>query len=212
MRSTTIVLVRHGHVEGIDQPRFRGRMHLQLTSVGLQQAEQASEYIGRIAPHPRAIYSSPLTRCVTTGAIIGRHSGLAPIPEEGLIDFDYGVWQGRLIADVKHDSPDAVLQWFKEPDRAVIPSGETLQAMSERVVKTLAEIVQKGAGEAVVIVGHDSVNRAILLHALGLPLNRYWHLRQDPGAVSRLEFEDEDWRICSLNESAHLVPTLGHAG
>ncbi len=108
MRSTIVVLVRHGHVEGIDQPRFRGRMHLQLTAVGLRQAEQACEYVSMIAPCLRGIYSSPMTRCISTASIIGRPFGLAPNPEEGLTDLDYGAWQGRRVSAVERESPDAV--------------------------------------------------------------------------------------------------------
>lgn len=72
---TRIVLVRHGHVEGIDPPRFRGRMELPLTELGLRQAELTAE---RIASHwrPVAIYTSPMQRCVqTAGPIDHRRSG-----------------------------------------------------------------------------------------------------------------------------------------
>ena len=212
MRSTTIILVRHGHVEGIDQPRFRGRMHLQLTAAGLNQAEQTSQYVARICPHPHRIYSSPMTRCITTASIIGRAAGLAPIPEEGFTDLDYGSWQGRLVAEVERESPVEVTMWFKSPQNATIPGGERLQAMSDRVLETLDNVLRTCAGQAAVIVGHDSVNRIVLMHALGVSLERYWHLSQAPGAVNKLLHEGGDWKVESLNETAHLIPTMSHSG
>lgn len=206
----SVIVVRHGHVEGIEIPRFRGRMHLPLTATGLQQAEQSGEYVRRLAPHPAAIYSSPLTRCITTASTIGNPLGLAPIPTEGLNDIDYGAWQGRLVTEVASEAPSEVAAWFETPAQATIPGGETLDALSIRTRASVADIVAKHAGDAVIIVAHDSVNRVILLQALGLPLDHYWRLGQSPGAVSRLEYVDGRWTIESLNETGHLAPTLGH--
>lgn len=206
----TVILVRHGHVEGIDQPRFRGQMHLQLTAVGLQQAEQACQYIQRAISRPTRIYSSPLTRCITTASIIGGPFGLAPIPEQGLIDIDYGAWQGRLVSEVSEESAALVSEWFKVPGRVEIPGGETLRALSDRVGDAMARILKENPGDPIVVVGHDSVNRVLLLQALGLPLDRYWNLGQRPGAINRLEYDKGDWSVESLNETAHLIPVMGH--
>jgi len=42
---TRLVLVRHGHVEGIDPKRIRGRADIPLTPEGLRQARAAVAYI-----------------------------------------------------------------------------------------------------------------------------------------------------------------------
>ncbi len=55
------------------------------------------------------------------------------------------------------------------------------------------------------LVGHDSVNRVLLLFALELPLSRYWHLRQEPCAVNELFFDNDSFVIRSLNETQHLA-------
>ncbi len=201
---TTVLLVRHGHVEGIDQPTFRGRLPLPLTALGLRQAARTGEYIPRIA-NLDVVYSSPLARCIATGTIIGAPLGLAPIPEPGLTDIDYGAWEGRVVADVARENAAEVSTWFRAPEEATIPGGETLRSLSDRVRAAMAGILEKNAGNTVVVVGHDSVNRVMLLHALGLPLSRYWHLGQSPGAVNRLEHADGDWTIHSVNETGHLV-------
>jgi phosphoserine phosphatase len=66
---TKILLVRHGHVEGIKPERFRGRADLPLTAGGRAEAERTA---GRIASawRPTTIYTSPLSRAVATGAAI----------------------------------------------------------------------------------------------------------------------------------------------
>ncbi|HYZ41819.1 MAG TPA: histidine phosphatase family protein, partial [Stellaceae bacterium] len=89
---TKIILVRHGHVEGISPERFRGRADLALTAAGRRQAEATARRI-QATWTPVAVYTSPLSRCRATGEAIGRPFGLSPQPIEGLIDIDYGKWQ-----------------------------------------------------------------------------------------------------------------------
>ena len=66
------------------------------------------------------------------------------------------------------------------------------------------EMLWRHPNDAVVIVGHDSVNRVLLLHALDLPLSRYWHLKQDPCALSELDFINGTFTVRTVNETWHL--------
>src|SRR5438309_2210544 len=83
---------RRGHVEGISPERFRGRAELPLTETGRGQAEAAARCIAA-SWQPAAIYTSPLGRCVETGAAIAKAVGLAPSVMLRLNDIDYGEWQ-----------------------------------------------------------------------------------------------------------------------
>src|SRR5919108_6128615 len=95
-----VILVRHGHVEGISPERFRGRADLMLTPVGRREAEATARRICATWT-PAAVYSSPLNRCLATGEAIGKPLGLAPNPRPGLVDIDYGEWQGRTPDEVR---------------------------------------------------------------------------------------------------------------
>ena len=88
---TTIILVRHGHIEGISPARFRGRADLVLTAEGRRQAHATARRI-QASWTPAALYSSPLSRCRATAEAIARTVGLSPDPLEDLIDIDYGEW------------------------------------------------------------------------------------------------------------------------
>jgi phosphoserine phosphatase len=204
----TIVLVRHGHVEGIDIPHFRGRQHLQLTAPGLQQAEQTASYLSRLV-RPDVVIS-PLTRCITTASIIGRSRGLVPIPDEKLIDLDFGEWQGRSYSDVLNSDRERAESWFSSPHTAEISGGETLDLAFQRVTEAMTDILSRRAGQTVILVGHDTTNRLILLNALGMDLSRYEDLVQDPCGVSRLLRDSGRWVVQSVNETARLMPALGH--
>ena len=201
---TKIILVRHGHVEGISPERFRGRADLALTSEGLRQAEATARRIEG-SWTPAALYTSPLSRSRTTAEAIGRPFGLTPTPVPGLVDIDYGEWQGLTPDEVRRKWPEALDTWYLTPHWAAIPSGESLQDVLARTVAALREVVQRHPKETVVVVGHDSVNRVILLHALDLPLSRYRRLGQDPCAINKIDVSAGEFTVRSVNETSHLT-------
>jgi len=198
-----IILVRHGHVEGISPERFRGRADLPLTAEGRRQAAAAAQHI-QARWTLAAVYTSPLSRCRTTAVAIAQPFGLSPAPLEDLIDIDYGEWQGLTPDDVRGRWPEQLETWYRAPDWATIPGGETLQGVLARTTSALREVIGRHPNDTVVMVGHDSVNRVILLHALQLPLARYWRLGQDPCAINELDFSEAGFTVQSLNETQHL--------
>jgi probable phosphoglycerate mutase len=122
---TKVLLVRHGHVEGISPERFRGRADLALTAEGRRQAEATAQRIQR-SWKPAALYTSPMHRCIATATSIGKLFALTPILLPGLNDIDYGQWQGSTPDEVRVRWPDDLTQWYHNPDRAAIPGGERL--------------------------------------------------------------------------------------
>ncbi|MBO0736904.1 MAG: histidine phosphatase family protein [Alphaproteobacteria bacterium] len=200
---TRIILVRHGHVEGISPERFRGRADLPLTPDGRRQAQATAHRI-HAAWAPSTVYTSPLGRCRATAEAIGKMFALSPHALEGLIDIDYGEWQGLTPDEVRRRWPEALDTWYRAPDWAAIPGGETLQEVQARSVSAMRDVIARHTNDTVVLVGHDSVNRVILLHAFQLPLARYWGLAQRPCAINEIVFAEGNFTILSLDETWHL--------
>jgi broad specificity phosphatase PhoE len=201
--TTRLILVRHGRVAGIDPPAFRGRADLPLLEAGLEDAAAARDYVGRL-DRASVLFTSPLQRCVQTASIIGEPLGLEPQPIPELSDIDYGRWQGLTYAELAQREPDAFSKWIAQPDLVDIPGGESLRVLAERVAAFCQRLVETHAGQVAIAVGHDSVNRVLLLQALGLPLSRFWRLGQEPCAVNVLAHDGGDWTVCSVNETGHL--------
>jgi probable phosphoglycerate mutase len=200
---TKIVLVRHGHVLGISPERFRGRADLALTAQGRREAEATSRRI-RATWQPAAVYVSPLSRCRDTGSAIGRQFGLAPTPLDGIVDIDYGEWQGLTPDEVSGRWPRELDLWHRAPDRATIPGGETLQQVQDRVAAAVRAVDAAHPQETVVLVGHDSVNRVMLLHALDIPLAKFWRIRQSPCAINEIDLDEHGFFIITVNQTDHL--------
>ena len=198
-----IILARHGHVDWLAPERFRGRAELPLSDLGRRQAQAVARYIAATWK-PDAVYTSPLGRCRETGAEIAAPFRLELRPVDGLADIDYGEWQGLTRDEAQERWPDETKLWFRTPHIAAIPGGETLAALLSRTSAALRDILWRHPDQTVVLVGHDSVNRVLLLFALEAPLSRYWHLRQEPCAVNELFFDSDSFIIGSINQTQHL--------
>jgi len=79
-----------------------------------------------------------------------------------------------------------------------------LQDVLVRALSALRDVVDRHPSDTIVLVAHDSVNRVILLHALGLPLSRYWRLGQHPCAINEIDLLGDGSVVLSMNETGHL--------
>jgi probable phosphoglycerate mutase len=200
---TKIILTRHGHVEGIKPGRFRGRAPLELTKRGVAEAAALAQ---RIAAkwRPTQIYASPMNRCVATAATIARTTSVAAKTCEDLNDIDYGAWQFKTFADAKAADPALFATWFTSPHLVRFPNGESLQDLVARTSNALRMVLARHPDETVVLVGHDSVNRAVLLQLLDQPLSAYWRAAQDPCCINEIDVTGGTVCVRSINDTQHL--------
>lgn len=200
---TRIILIRHGQTEWNRIERFRGRADVPLNETGLAQAEAVGK---RVAAEfqPAAVYSSPLGRALTTAEAVARHSNLPVQVHPGLVDIDYGEWQGLTPAEARQRWPEMVEAWYRQPHTACIPGGETLAAVRRRAMATVNMLAARHATQTIACVGHTVINRIILLGVLGLGNERFWHIRQEPGAINIFEVENSEFVLVSLNDTCHL--------
>jgi len=203
---STLLLLRHGEVPGISPPKFRGRLELELTERGRAQAERAAERVKGGWPQVAAIFCSPRKRTVATADAVGRRYGLAPQPLPDFDDIDYGTWQGLSHEEAKQRWPEQFALWSSAPDCMVFPNGESLADLAARVWGGLQQVAQKAsaAGGAVVVVAHDSTNRALLMQVLGMHLRFYRVLAQDPCCLNVVDQPGPDAQVRLMNATDHL--------
>jgi broad specificity phosphatase PhoE len=199
-----LLLTRHGHVDGLAPARFRGRAELDLTPTGLAQAEALAQRIAR-QWKPAAIYTSGLWRCVVTGTKIAAATGAPASVMDGLMDLDYGAWQMRTHDEVRAEAPDVFKLWHTAPQLMRFPGGESVQDLLARTSDALRTAIACHPADTVVMVGHDSVNRALLLQLLDQPLAAYWKLAQDPCCLNEVLIEGDKIQILRINDTSHLL-------
>lgn len=202
---TTLILMRHGHVEGISPERFRGRAELPLSALGVRQAKAlAQRVVARFSPV--ALYTSPMARSIATGEPIAQALGLSSSVLNGLHDLDYGQWQGLTHEEVSGRWPELYRSWYSSPHLIRFPGGESLQDLVARTADGLREVLDRHPHkpDVVLLIGHDSVNRALLLQLLDQPLSAYWRVAQSPCCINHIDIHDHKITIYCINDTAHL--------
>ena len=82
---------------------------------------------------------------------------------------------------------------------------DSRQDLFARAADTIRFVLEHHRDETVVLVGHESVNRAILLQILDQPPSAYWRLGQDPCALNELDVSHSHSRVLRINDTGHLA-------
>ncbi len=202
---TTFVLVRHGQTEWNRVERFRGRSDIPLNETGRTQAEALARTLSSLPI--AAIYTSPLERAKQTGETIARRLGLTVQPTEGLLDIDYGTWEGLTPREAETQFPTLYENWLKEPHLVEFPGGESLAQVRGRALQVVDDLAEQHQGQVVVLVGHKILNKVLLCAVLGLDDSHIWQIEQDEAAINLFSRREGAFRLLLCNDTCHLAAT-----
>jgi broad specificity phosphatase PhoE len=125
-----VYLVRHGETAWTITGQHTGRTDLALTARGEEQARALAPRLkGLRFDH---VLSSPLRRALRTCELAG-FAGPAR-PDQDLLEWDYGHYEGRTLAEIHRERPD----W--ELFRDGCPGGESVLQISERADRVVSRV------------------------------------------------------------------------
>jgi probable phosphomutase (TIGR03848 family) len=177
-----------------------------MPEVFLDEIGEASAHnlAKRIATVPVCqVVTSPLERTVQTSQLVFGET-VAVAHEERLIECDYGLWQGRELAELAKEDLWSVVQ--KTPDEMVFPDGESMLGMAERAVTAVrewdAKLVDEHGDKAIwAAVSHGDVIKAICADALGIPLRKFQRIVIEPASVSVIHYNKDSVALSKLNDT-----------
>jgi probable phosphoglycerate mutase len=203
-----IILLRHGQTAWNAESgteRFRGRIDLPLDDVGRAQARAIAD---RLRSEPISVlYSSPLLRTRQTIAPLAealQPAGVPLVRHDGLIDIDYGRFQGMTHSEAARVYPHDYALWRSAPGQVRFPEGESLVDVQSRLSALLDEIAAHHRDQSVVLMGHQIVNKVLICRLLGLDLDQIWRVEQGPAALNVFQEVDGAWHTVCLNDTCHL--------
>ena len=198
-------LVRHGETEWSAEGKHTSRTDISLTERGREKAAVLGEYL---AGTPfAAVLRSPMARARETCEIAG--FGEVAVVDEGLREWDYGVYEGRTTREIQEQIPG----WSVWRDEIV--GGETVEEVGVRADGVIARAValgedptsqerrpiHSGAAARVALFGHAHILRILAARWIGLEARGGSLLTLGTGSVSVLGWERETRVVQRWNRS-----------
>jgi alpha-ribazole phosphatase/probable phosphoglycerate mutase len=177
---TEIELLRHG--EPVGGTRFRGRRDDPLSERGWRQMWDAVD--GR--PLWEQVVSSPLLRChAFAEALCARH-GLPLRAEPRFAEVGFGAWEGYTREALERQDPGQVDRFLRDPVSQRPAGAEPLDAFVARVRTGFEELLDRHAGQRVLVVAHAGVIRATLATVLDIPPATMYRIHVANAGITRL--------------------------
>ncbi|MFD5824936.1 bifunctional RNase H/acid phosphatase [Lentzea sp. NPDC060358] len=200
---TRLILLRHGQTALSVERRYSGRGDHELTELGLEQAEKAAERLSKV-DGIAAVVSSPLRRAAQTARKLADKIGAEVVTHQGLIETDFGTWEGLTFAEAAAQDPEVHRRWLGDTS-VKPPNGESFDEVHARVRKARAEIIAEYGGSTVVVVSHVTPIKTLLRQALDVGPQFLFRMHLDLTGVSIAEFyPDGHASVKLVNDTSHL--------
>jgi alpha-ribazole phosphatase len=139
-------LIRHGKTKGNEEHRYIGRTDEPLSETG-------QEEILRLAPFyrsflvPQVLISSPMKRCLQTGALL--FPELSPFIRNDFRETDFGAFEGKNCDELNRSPELSPLwqSWIDSNGTLPFPCGESREEAARRISlcfsETITELLKK---------------------------------------------------------------------
>lgn len=188
--SQPVWLLRHAETRWSLGGRHTGRTDIPLADAGRARGREIGE---RLAGEEFAlVLTSPLERAVETCRLAGL--GDRAEPDDDLLEWDYGDYEGLTTAQIRADRPG----WYLWTDGC--PNGERPADVAARVDRVIARAL--AAPGDVALFAHGHVLRALAARWLELDVATGGRLALSTGSISVLGFEREMRVVWRWNDAA----------
>ncbi len=201
----TFVLLRHGETPLTPQKRFSGRggSDPSLSAVGREQAERVAAALARRGT-VQHILASPLARTRETAGAVAARLGLEVVVEEGLIETDFGAWEGLTFGEVRERHPEDLNRWLADPEAEPTGGGESFAATAARISATRDKLTAAYAGRTVLLVTHVTPIKTLVRLALGAPPESLFRMELSAASLSAIAYyADGNASVRLFNDTSH---------
>jgi ribonuclease H / adenosylcobalamin/alpha-ribazole phosphatase len=201
---TRFHLLRHGQTELSVGRRYSGRGNPPLTETGREQAAAAARRLAKV-DDIAAVVSSPLGRARETAEAVASALGVAAVVLDGLIETDFGAWEGLTFTEAAERDPELHRRWLSTTSVAP-PGGESFDAVHQRVRRARNDLITEHGGKDIVVVSHVTPIKTLLRMALDVGPSLLFRLHLDLASLSVAEFyPDGHASVRLVNDTSHLA-------
>jgi broad specificity phosphatase PhoE len=194
---TLLTLIRHAEVEARYQGVFGGRIDMEISPRGHEQAAALAQYL-----RPKsfdAIYASPMKRVQQTLSPCVSNGAPKPVILPELHEVDFGDWTGLNFAEVQERFGARASAWLDRLAADAIPNAETAANYRARIEPCVQELLHRHPGQRVAVFCHGGVIRQMLALLLDLPLPKTAGFEIDYTSITEVEVHPHRAEIQLLN-------------
>jgi alpha-ribazole phosphatase len=166
----TLVFIRHAETDLAG--RFCGHANPPVNEQGLRQIEGLLETL-KSEPMD-AIYTSDLSRALTTAQAIAQPSQLSPIACPTLREIYFGEWETLSWAEIEARDAPYARRWIENYPHLPAPGGEPMEIFRSRVLARVQQLSAIGSHKRAAVVTHAGVLRVVLSALCGLTDTEAW--------------------------------------
>jgi broad specificity phosphatase PhoE len=197
------ILVRHAETTANAGTVILGREEEGVLS---QRGKRQAKALARRFKRERIskAYCSPSNRARQTCEMIldGRNCNV--VYSEELREIDMGDLVGLSHEEVKENYPETFRDIYSHPENK-IPKGESISDVQKRVMPLIERIAQEPGDPAILVVGHNVVNRVIISSLIGIPLNKIKNIKQKNAAITVIDLKPGFAQLYTLDNSLHSI-------
>jgi broad specificity phosphatase PhoE len=189
-----IYVIRPGSTSFDEAGRIKGALDIPLSPLGIQQAETLAETFRTLKLD--CLYVGPCSSAQETASRISNRNFCRLKTLDYLKNLDHGLWQGKLMSEVKRLQPTFYRQFQENPMEMCPPNGETVQAVLNRIRSPLLKLLQKHEAGVIGFLAPEPMASVVHFCCAGGRFGDIWKSERDSGTFNSIH----------LSESANSLP------
>ena len=183
-----VLLVRPGSTTFDEEGRIKGALDIPLSPLGQRQSVAAGESLKDVPVS--CLYVAPCESAQSTGRILADRCGWKLRTIDCFQNVNHGLWQGKLIDEVRRLQPRVYKQFQDNPVGICPPGGEMLDGALQRVESVLDKLVRRHRRGTIGMVIPEPLASVVRCHLLDCDFSDVWTSQLDAGT----------WELLSLNQ------------
>ncbi len=185
-----VVVVRPGSTLFDEQERIKGSLDMPLSASGIEQVHRIAIEIAKLPIS--TVYCGPCESAQSTARKIAEQTRSKWKVCDCFRNLDHGLWQGKLIDELKRLQPRLFKQLQENPRSFCPPGGETVVEAEARVEKLIVKLCKKHANETIAVVIPEPLASLIAAKLKETDVGDLWKSECDDGSWEVIDSDTHD--------------------
>jgi len=190
----TFLLIQPGATDFDDQGRIKGTLDFPLSDNGVQQVAQMRQSLAET--DISVMFSGPCRSAQETAEMIAEPRQVRVRVLDDLKNIDHGLWQGKLIEEIKRGQPNSYRHAKEHAEEVQPPEGESIESARTRIRNVLKKMWKRRRDRVVGLVVSEPLASLIESELQGEVLHDLWQSECDQGVCKVLRIGQEDSSVC----------------